>query len=79
MKMEYTQQFYVKNNKELYLLDELKKCKICESINKTYKEMSICPECGRIVCQRHVKIDYLDKTRKMFPKNYEGGRNSTTD
>jgi len=61
MKMEYTQQFYVKNNKELYLLDELKKCKICESINKTYKEMSICPECGRIVCQRHVKIDYLDK------------------
>ena len=23
--------------------------------------MSICPECGRVVCQNHVKIDYLDK------------------
>ena len=23
--------------------------------------MSICPECGRIVCNSHVKIDYLDK------------------
>ena len=42
-------------------IDELKKCKICEDEKENYESMSLCPECGRIVCKRHVKIDYLDK------------------
>ena len=61
MKMHYTQEFYVKGSKQLYLNDELRKCKICEREKDEYEDMSICPECGRIVCPSHVKIDYLDK------------------
>ncbi len=60
--MAYKQQFYVKGeHNRLFLTDELKKCKICEVQKEEYEKMSICPECGRIVCQNHVKIDYLDK------------------
>lgn len=62
LKMNYKQQFYVKGeHNHLFLIDELKKCKICEVQKEEYEKMSICPECGRIVCQNHIKIDYLDK------------------
>ena len=61
-KMNYKQQFYVKGeHNHLFLTDELKKCKICERQKDEYKKMSVCLECGRIVCPSHVKIDYLDK------------------
>ena len=61
MKMNYKQNFYIKGNNVLYLEDDLKKCKICESKEEGYEDMSLCLECGRIVCHHHVKIDYLDK------------------
>lgn len=61
MEMNYKQEVYVKGNDELYLIDELKTCKICKNEEDDYKDMTICPECGRIVCVRHRKIDYLDK------------------
>lgn len=61
MKMHYKQDFFVNGNKHHFILDELKKCKICESENEEYELMSLCLECGRIVCKNHVKIDYLDK------------------
>ncbi|MBI2655365.1 restriction endonuclease [Candidatus Woesearchaeota archaeon] len=62
LKMNYKQQFYVKGeHNRLFLIDELKKCKICERQEMEYEKMSICPECGRIICKNHVKIDYLDK------------------
>jgi len=57
----YNQEFYVNKGNQLYLIDELKECKICEREEDEYSDMSVCPECGRIVCRRHVKIDYLDK------------------
>src|SRR3989344_1537149 len=61
-KMNYKQQFYVKGeHNHLFLTDELKKCKICERQKDEYEKMSVCLECGRIVCPSHVKIDYLDK------------------
>lgn len=60
--MNYKQQFYVKGeHNRLFLIDELKKCKICGRQEQEYGKISICPECGRIVCQNHLKIDYLDK------------------
>jgi len=61
MKMNYKQKLGVKGSSSYYIDDELKKCKICESRQNEYEEMSICPECARIICQSHVKIDYLDK------------------
>lgn len=61
LKYRYKQKFYIKGNNELYLIDELKKCKICDKEKNEYEDMSVCPECGRIVCHSHVKIDYLDK------------------
>ncbi len=61
MKMGYKQKFYVKGNDVLYIEDGLKKCKICEREKEKYEDMSVCPECGRVVCHKHVKIDYLDK------------------
>jgi len=57
----YSQECYIKGNNKLLIRDELKQCKICESEKREYDEMSICPDCGRIVCGKHVKIDYLDK------------------
>jgi|SRR3989344_1625003 len=60
-KYEYKQKFYAKGNNKLFTIDDLKTCKICDSERGEYEDMSICPECGRIVCSRHVKIDYLDK------------------
>ena len=62
LKMNYNQQFYVKGeHNSLFLNNELKKCKICEIQKDEYGKMNICPECGRIVCPSHTKIDYLDK------------------
>lgn len=62
LKFNYKQQFCVKGeHNRLYLLDELKKCKICERQKEEYEQMSVCLECGRIVCPSHTKIDYLDK------------------
>jgi len=61
MKQKYKQEFYVKGNNQFYIEDDLKKCKICEREKDDYRDMSICPECGRVVCHSHVKIDYLDK------------------
>ncbi|MCD4666664.1 restriction endonuclease [archaeon] len=60
-KMSYNQNCYVKGNKQHHVEDELKKCKICKKERNDYEDMSLCPECGRIVCDNHVKIDYLDK------------------
>ena len=60
-KFAYKQEFYIKGNNEFYLIDELRECKICNAEKEDYEDMSICPECGRIVCHNHVKIDYLDK------------------
>ncbi len=60
-KMNYKQEFYVKGNNQSYLIDELRRCKICESEQDSYEDMSICPECARIVCGDHVKIDYWDE------------------
>lgn len=60
--MEYAQNFYSKEESVLFVKDEFKICKICERSEDKYEEMSVCPECGRIVCNTHVKIDYLDKT-----------------
>lgn len=61
-KINYKQQFYVKGeHNSLFLIDELKKCKICEGQKEEYEKMSVCLECGRIVCSSHIKIDYLDK------------------
>ncbi|MEK6935588.1 MAG: restriction endonuclease [Nanoarchaeota archaeon] len=57
----YKQEFYVKGNNKFYLVDDLKKCKICDREEEDYQDMNICPECGRIVCEKHIKIDYLDK------------------
>jgi len=57
----YKQEFYVKSDNKFYLVDDLKKCKICDREEDDYQDMNICPECGRIVCEKHVKIDYLDK------------------
>lgn len=61
MKMNYKQKFYVNEDKQFYLIDELKVCKICKEEEDNYKDMTICPECGRIVCKQHMKIDYLDE------------------
>ncbi|MBI2042955.1 restriction endonuclease [Candidatus Pacearchaeota archaeon] len=60
MKMDYSQRFYIKGEKWMYLEDELKKCKICGEENN-YKKLSLCPDCGRVVCENHRIIDYLDK------------------
>jgi hypothetical protein len=58
----YTQNFYAKGeHNKLFKLDELKKCKICDAEEETYDLMSVCLECGRVVCSSHIKIDYLDK------------------
>lgn len=61
MKMNYEQKFYVKGDSQFYLIDELKKCKICGKEEDNYEDVNLCPECGRIVCHNHTKIDYLDK------------------
>lgn len=61
LKMNYKQGFFVKGNNLHYLNDELKKCKICGKHESDYGDMSLCLECGRIICNHHVKIDYLDK------------------
>lgn len=61
MNMNYKQKFYNKGNARFYLLDELKKCKICGREEEHSEDLSICPECGRIVCSKDRKIDYLDK------------------
>ncbi len=60
-KQKYKQEFYIKGNNQFYIEDTLRKCKICEKEEDNYEDMSICPDCGRIVCHNHVKIDYLDK------------------
>ncbi len=60
-KYNYPQKFYVNGKKQLFIVDSLKICKICDKIQQTYQDMSLCPECGRIVCSSHRKIDYLDK------------------
>lgn len=59
--MKYIQKLYVRESKKLYVHDELKICKICSSHRDEYSKMSVCLECGRIVCKNHIKIDYLDK------------------
>lgn len=61
IKMNYNQNFYVKGKRQHFMEDELKKCKICGWKRGDYDDLSLCPECGRIVCDSHVKIDYLDK------------------
>jgi restriction system protein len=61
MQFEYTQKFYAKGDKRLFIQDELKDCKICNKNRPNYNEMNVCSECARIVCKKHIKIDYLDK------------------
>ena len=62
LKMNYKQQLYVKGkHNQLFISDELRKCKICERQEEEYKDLSVCLECGRVVCESHVKLDYLDK------------------
>ena len=58
--INYNQHFYIKGNNKFIVFDELKNCKICNTNGGEYHFMSVCPECGRIVCRAHVKIDYLD-------------------
>lgn len=60
IKMNYNQNLYMKGKRQHLVKDELKKCKIC-GMEENYEDLSLCPECGRIVCNNHVKIDYLDK------------------
>lgn len=60
-KIDYKQDFFVKGQDELFLVDDLRKCKICERKKGNYEDMSVCLECGRITCEKHRKIDYLDK------------------
>jgi len=59
--MNYQQDFYSKGNKQFIVQDELKKCKICEKEENNYEDLKLCPVCGRIVCDSHTKIDYLDE------------------
>ena len=61
LKMNYKQRFFVRGDSQFYLTDELKICKICKEEGEKYEDMNICPECGRITCYKHTKIDYLDK------------------
>ncbi len=60
-KQNYKQEFYVNGDKQFFINDEFKICKICKRQEEEYEKMSICPECSRIVCKAHTKIDYLDK------------------
>ncbi|MBI2663035.1 restriction endonuclease [Candidatus Woesearchaeota archaeon] len=60
-KMRYNQKFYVKGSNQFYTNDHLLICKICEKEKSEYEDMNVCPDCGRIVCNRHRKIDYFDK------------------
>src|SRR5690606_32879061 len=57
-KQRYTQEFYSKGKNQLFVCNDLKKCKICEKVCEEYESMSLCPECGRVVCRSHRKIDY---------------------
>lgn len=59
--MDYKQNFYVKGTQKLFMHDEFRMCKICSSSHESYSDMNLCPECGRIVCNSHVKIDFLDE------------------
>ena len=61
LKYSFPQQFYVNGKNHIFMKDHLKICTICESVKEEYKDMTLCPECGRIVCMRDRKIDYLDK------------------
>ena len=60
--MKYNQEFYNKGSDTLYICNELLECKICENEYNEYIELSLCIKCARIVCKRHIKIDYWDKT-----------------
>ncbi len=62
LNMKYDQEFYNKGLDTLYVSDELLECKICENGYSEYMKLSLCIKCARIVCRRHIKIDYLDKT-----------------
>ena len=61
MRQKYKQEFYVKGNNQFYIEDDLRKCKICGREEDDYGDMNLCPECGRIVCDSHKEIDYLDE------------------
>jgi len=59
----YKQQFYSRGTtkEQLFILDELRRCRSCSKTFKDYGEMSLCLVCAKIVCSSHGKIDYLDK------------------
>ena len=58
---EYYQNYYSKGESTHYIIDDLRKCKICNKIENNYENMSICVECAGIACKNHIKIDYWDK------------------
>ncbi|MFA6048807.1 MAG: restriction endonuclease [Candidatus Micrarchaeia archaeon] len=60
-KQTYLQEFYANEEKKLVVVDELTRCKICGKFEKEHENISVCPDCAKIVCRDHVKIDYLDK------------------
>lgn len=67
----YSQKFAVNSNKKSVLLDELLACKLCDAKHNDHSSMFLCHECGRVVCQNHKKIDYLDKTTPVCEVHYK--------
>jgi restriction system protein len=58
---EYNQNFFSKGESTHYIIDDLRKCIICNKIENNYENLSICIECAGIACKKHIKIDYWDK------------------
>jgi hypothetical protein len=54
-KQNYKQEFYVNGDKQFFINDEFKICKICKRQEEEYEKMSICPECSRIVCKKRIQ------------------------
>jgi len=67
----YIQKFAVNADKKSVLLDELLICKVCDSKHTDHASMFVCHECGRVVCENHKKIDYLDKTTPVCEVHYK--------
>ena len=61
LETKYLQEFYNNNDLIFYLADELSVCQICDKRMNEDQRSSLCLECAKVVCGRHMKIDDWDK------------------
>lgn len=67
----YEQTFCVNKSNKLVVSDSLLACKVCDKKHSDHSELFLCHECGRVVCDEHKKIDYLDKVTPVCEVHYK--------